>query len=205
MAAQSADPRKPMPRDERGWHVAPAPDGRGMPEPPPARSPHRSRGFLIFVIALVALNWGSVLLFAPGGQPRVRVPFSPYFLTQVKAGQVASIASKGDTIEGTFKSSVRYPASDRRGTPTTLFATEVPTFWNNAQLTALLQARGVQINATSTTPSQSLVASLLLGFGPTLLIVGLFVLFARRAAKGGAAGALGNFGRSQVSTRQRSG
>ena len=39
---------------------------------------------------------------------------------------------------------------------------------------------------------------LLLGFGPTLLIVGLFVLLARRAAGGGAAGALGNFGRSRA-------
>ena len=44
-----------------------------------------------------------------------------------------------------------------------------------------------------------MLAELLLGFGPTLLIVGLFVLIARRAAKaGGAMGALGNFGRSQA-------
>jgi cell division protease FtsH len=40
--------------------------------------------------------------------------------------------------------------------------------------------------------------SLLLGFGPTLLIVGLFIVVARRAARGGAAGALGNFGGSQA-------
>lgn len=93
---------------------------------------------------------------------------------------------------------MRYPAGDKRATPTTLFATEVPTFWNNDQLTALLQSRGVQINASSTTQSTSLLASLLLGFGPTLLIVGLFVVFARRAAKGGGMGALGNFGRSQA-------
>ncbi len=198
MAAQSTDARKPMPRDERGWRVAPAPDGRGMPEPPAARPPHRSPRFLWFVLVLIALNWGSVLLFQPDSQPRVRVPFSPYFLSQVRSGQVKSIASKGDTIQGTFKASVRYPAGDKRATPTTLFATEVPTFWNHDQLTALLQSRGVEINASSTTQSTSLLASLLLGFGPTLLIVGLFVVFARRAAKGGGMGALGNFGRSQA-------
>ncbi len=191
-------PLPPMPKDERGWHVAPAPDGRGAPDPPAARPPHRTRGFVIFVVALIALNWGSVLLLAPAGQPRVRVPFSPYFLIQVKSGQVASIVSKGDTIQGTFKLRVRYPASDPRAVATTLFATEVPTFANNGQLAALLQSKGVQINATSTTPSTSLLSSLLLGFGPTLLIVGLFVVFARRAAKGGAGGALGNFGRSQA-------
>ncbi|HTA05740.1 MAG TPA: ATP-dependent zinc metalloprotease FtsH, partial [Solirubrobacteraceae bacterium] len=55
----------------------------------------------------------------------------------------------------------------------------------------------IQLIATST--SESVLAELLLGFGPTLLIVGLFVLLARRAAKaGGAMGALGNFGRSQA-------
>ena len=43
-----------------------------------------------------------------------------------------------------------------------------------------------------------LEVKLLLGFGPTLLIVGLFVLLAKRAAGGGAAGALGNFGRSRA-------
>ncbi len=188
-----------MPRDKRGWRVAPAPDGRGMPEqhkPPP---PHRLRGFWIFLVVLLAVNWISVLVFQPSGQPRVKVPFSPYFLTQVQAGQVASIASKGDTIQGTFRTAVRYPPADAKASSTQLFATEVPTFWNNNQLAALLKAHGVQINASSTTASTSLLASLLLGFGPTLLIVGLVVLFARRAAKsGGGMGALGNFGRSQA-------
>lgn len=198
MADECTDPRKPMPRDERGWRVAPAPDGRGMPDPPAARPPHRSPRFLWFVLVLIAINWGSVYLFSPAGPPRVRVPFSPYFVSQVQAGRVASISSRGDTIEGRFKVNVRYPATGKRAIATPLFATEVPTFWNNNQLTALLQSRGVQINASSTTRSTSLLASLLLGFGPTLLIVGLFVLFARRAAKGGAAGALGNFGRSQA-------
>jgi len=187
-----------LPRDERGWRVAPAPDGRGMPEPPARRPPHRSRWFLWFVLALLALNFASVLLVRPGGQPRVKVPFSPYFVSAVQAGRVASIASKGDTIQGTFKVAVRYPARNPQVSPTTLFSTEVPTFWNDDQLTALLQAHDVQINASSTIPGTSLAASLLLGFGPTLLIVGLFIAFARRAARGGAAGALGNFGRSQA-------
>jgi cell division protease FtsH len=118
-------------------------------------------------------------------------------LNAVKSGQVASIASKGDTIQGTFKVSVRYLTGDPRATPTTLFATEVPTFWNDNQLTALLESRGVQINASPPTQSAALLASLLLGFGPTLLIVGLFVLVARRA-RGVAAGPLGAFGRSRA-------
>src|ERR1039457_610397 len=166
--------------------------------PPAPRPPHRSRGFIWFVVALLVLNLSSVLLFSPRGQARVNVPFSPYFLSQLQAGQVSSIAAKGDTVQGTFKSPVRYPAADRKATPTTLFATQVPTFWNNDQLTALLRSQRVQVDAQSTTQSTPLIVSVLLGFGPTLLIVGLFILFARRAAKGGAMGALGNFGRSQA-------
>jgi cell division protease FtsH len=195
------DAHPPMPRDKRGWHVAPAPDGRGMPEQAPSGPPvHRRPGFLWFVVALVALNWLSVLFFQPSsGQPRVTVPFNPFFLTEVQSGQVRSISTKGDTVQGTFTAKLRYPASDKKATPTTLFATEIPAFWNDSELSALLKAKGVEINAKPTSTSQSLLAELLLGFGPTLLIVGLFVLVARRAARaGGGMGALGNFGRSQA-------
>src|ERR1700733_10966458 len=201
MSANSSsgpDPRKRMHRDHRGWRVAPSPDGRGAPDPPQTRAPHRSRWFIWFGAGLLAFNLASVFLFSHGGQQRVRVPFSPYFLSEVQSGRVASIASKGDTIQGTFKSPVRYPSSDAKATPTTLFATQVPSFWNNDQLTALLRSEGVQVNAQSTTQTTPLIESILLGFGPTLLIVGLFVLIFRRAAKSGGMGALGNFGRSKA-------
>jgi cell division protease FtsH len=196
------DAHPPMPRDKRGWHVAPAPDGRGMPEQAPSGPPpHRRMGFLWFVLVLIALNWLSLLLFQPSGtsESRVTVSFNPFFLAEVQAGEVKSISTKGDTVEGNFKAKVRYPVSDKKATPTKLFATEIPTFWNGAQLSALLKEKGVEVNAKSTTTSESLLEELLLGFGPTLLIVGLFILIFRRAAKGaGGMGALGNFGRSQA-------
>ncbi|HXB65702.1 MAG TPA: ATP-dependent zinc metalloprotease FtsH [Solirubrobacteraceae bacterium] len=199
--AERTNPHPPLPRDKRGWQVSPSPDGRGMPEhAPTGPPPHRMRGFWYFVLALLALNWLSLLFFAPsGGEPRVTVPFSPYFLEQVKGGAIGTIASKGDTIEGKFKTKLRYPADDKKATPTKLFATQVPSFWNGSELSALLQEKGVRINAESTTTSESLLEELLLGFGPTLLIVGLFILIFRRAAKGaGGMGALGSFGRSQA-------
>ena len=195
------DPHPPLPRDKRGWQVSPAPDGRGMPEhAPTGKPPHRMRGFWWFVLALIAVNWLSVLFFQPStGEERVTVPFSPYFLEQVKGGTVNTISSKGDTIQGKFKAKQRYPANDKKVKPTKEFATQVPSFWNGAQLSALLQEKGVRINAESTSTSESLLAEILLGFGPTLLIVGLFILIGRRAMKGGGGmGALGNFGRSQA-------
>jgi cell division protease FtsH len=196
-----ANAHPPMPRDKRGWQVSPAPDGRGMPEQAPAGPPpHRRPGFLWFVLALIALNWIAVLLIHPAsGEPRVKVSFNPFFLEHVQSGEVKSISSKGNTIEGTFESKLRYPPKDHKATPSKLFATEVPTFWNGGKLSALLQEKGVEVNAKSTSTAPSLLGELLLGFGPTLLIVGLFILLARRAVRGGGAmGALGNFGRSQA-------
>jgi cell division protease FtsH len=187
----------PMPRDKRGWQVAPAPDGRGTPPStqPPA---HRTRGFLWFVLALLAINWLSVLLFQPSSQPRVTIPFTPYFISEVKAGKVKLITTKGDAVQGTFKTKVVYPPGSKT-TATTLFATQVPAFWNGSQLEALLTSENVEINAQSPTATTSLLAEILLGFGPTLLIVGIFVLIARRAAAGGGGmGALGQFGRSRA-------
>ncbi|MGA3360846.1 MAG: hypothetical protein ABSD82_02290, partial [Solirubrobacteraceae bacterium] len=48
-----------LPRDKRGWQVAPAPDGRGTP-PSTGRPMHRTRGFIWFIVALLAINWLSV-------------------------------------------------------------------------------------------------------------------------------------------------
>jgi cell division protease FtsH len=196
---EKAVPPAPMPQDKGRWRVAPAPDGRGTPDehkPPP---PHRIRGFWIVVLVLLAINWIAVLMAQSSGQPRVKVPFSPYFLQQVQAGQVKEISSKSDTIKGTFAKKLVYPPGSKKAKPTTLFSTEVPTFWDNASLTALLQSKGVQVNAKNPNPGRSVLSEILLGFGPTLIFIGLFWFLARRAqSAGGGLGGLGNFGRSQA-------
>jgi cell division protease FtsH len=201
VAHNEASPGLPPPpphRDEGGWRVAPAPDGRGAPPPAPARPPHRYRWFWIAALVLLAVNLLSVLITVPGSETRVKVPFSPYFLEQVDAGHVKSISSKGDTIQGTFTAKTKYPPDAKNPTETTLFSTEVPSFWDPVQLTNLLHAKNVEVNATSPSTGTSLLAELLLGFGPTILLVALFVYLGRRAARGGAAGMLGSFGRSSA-------
>jgi cell division protease FtsH len=197
--AKTARGAPPPPiRDPGGWGVAPAPDGRGAPPPPKAPAPHRRRGFWIFVAVLLVLNIVSVLMFKPAGEPRVKVPFSPYFLSQVDKGEVKSISSKGDSIQGTFKHHLRYPPDDKSAKTTTLFSTEVPAFWDSTSLTNLLRSKGVQVNAKPASSGTSLIAEILLGFGPTLLFVGLLILLARRASQAGGGGFLGNFSRSQA-------
>jgi cell division protease FtsH len=57
----------------------------------------------------------------------------------------------------------------------------------------------VTINAQSTNQGPSVLESLIFGFGPTLLLVGLFVFIARRSAgAAGGAGGLMSFGRSRA-------
>ena len=191
-------PPAPMPRDKKGWRVVPALDGRGMPDEHKPTPPHRWRGLWIFVIVLLALNWLSVLVAQPS-ELRVAVPFSPYFLKQLDASHVQSITSKSGTIQGTWTVALKYPSDDKKATATKYFSTQVPSFWNTTALTQELESKGVEVNAKNPNPGTSVLAELLLGFGPTLLLVGLFVLFARRAqAGGGGLGGLGNFGRSQA-------
>ncbi len=198
--ATKSVPPGPMQRDKQGWRVAPAPDGRGTPEEHKPTPPHRLRGFWMLLIVLLAVNWLFVLISQPGTLQRVTVPFSPYFLQQLEAGKVKSITSKSGTIDGTFTTKLKYPPTDSSAKPTDLFATQVPSFWNSNQLTELLIAHNVEVNAKNPNPATSLLTELLVGFGPTLLLFGVIYLFARRAmrAGGGGLGGLGNFGRSQA-------
>jgi cell division protease FtsH len=197
--ADKAVPPAPLPQDKGRWRVAPAPDGRGTPDEHKPTPPHRLRWFWITLAVLLAINWIAVLMAQSSGQTRVKVPFSPYFLQQVDAGHVKSISSRGDTIKGTFARKVVYPPNSKTAKPTSLFSTEVPTFWDNASLTAQLQEKGVEVNAKNPSSGTSLWGEFLLGFGPTLLFIGLLWYFARRAQSGaGGLGGLGTFGRSQA-------
>ena len=137
-------------RDKQGWRVAPAPDGRGTPAEHKPTPPHRLRGFWIFFAVLLALNWLSVLVFQPPGQPRITVPFSPYFLTQVQEGHVKSISTTGDTVQGTFTEKLRYPAGSK--TATKLFSTQVPTWWDQTALSDLVEEHDVTVNANRRRP-----------------------------------------------------
>ena len=80
------------------------------PAPAPSRAPDASGGSrfrpgagwaAVFVLVLVVNLFFSSRATAPVS--RVRVPYSPFFVDQVRAGRVASITSKGTAIQGTFK------------------------------------------------------------------------------------------------------
>src|SRR5215213_7973618 len=149
---------------------------------------------LLVIVALLAANYLFVALFAPGKVESVRVPYSPTFLAQIRAGNVDRVSTTGATVDGMFKQDFKY----QNHKPTKAFETEIPVFANGDQLSELLEEKDVTIEAEPVNQSRGFLASLIRGFGPVLLLIGLFVYFARRAGGGGAMGAIGNFGRSKA-------
>ncbi|HEX2505731.1 MAG TPA: ATP-dependent zinc metalloprotease FtsH [Gaiellaceae bacterium] len=155
----------------------------------------RSRIFLAFLLGLLAVNL-LISFLTRGPEDRPQVPYQPFFVEQVEAGNVAQITSQEDSIEGELERAVSYdPPGDDESTQIDRFETQVPTFIDRADLTRLLTEEEVVINAEAPDTGRSFWLSLVLGFAPTLLLVGLFLWVARRQL-GGGGGVLGGFGRS---------
>src|SRR5438477_7244724 len=192
----SAEPPAPRPAENKQSSSPPAPRGSSPAPKPPGFRP--SRRWIIFALALLAFNF---YLGSRANQPpsRVRVPYSPFFLDQVRAGHVKQITSKGTAIQGTFTQKERYAGSK----PTTRFRTEIPAFADNNALSRLLQEKDVIVNAQPLDTGAPWWQNLLLGFGPTILFVFLLFWLMRRAGK--FQNVLGSFGRSRASRYQPSG
>jgi cell division protease FtsH len=179
--------------------VTPAPDGRGGgQQKPQPRGPSARWLVVLVVLGLLALN---LFISSQALQPasRVAIPYYPTFINQVDAGNVSSISSTGNSVQGTFRTAVKYPSDSQTAKPTTRFSTQIPSFANGSSLQNLLQAHGVTINAHPLSTGPSFLESLLYGFGPTIVFLLLLFWFVRRAASmGGGAGGLMSFGRSRA-------
>jgi cell division protease FtsH len=179
--------------------ATPPPQPRGSsPKPPqPPRFGVSPRWVVLFFV-LLALNL-FISARAMGPESRVRVPYSPLFLEQVKKGNVEEITSKGTDIQGTFAKDVTFEDSE----PTTRFRTEIPAFANTDELSQLLQENDVTVNAEPLDRGAPWWQTLLFGFGPTILFVALLFWLFRRA--GNVQNALGSFGRSRARRYEPSG
>jgi cell division protease FtsH len=179
--AQEKDGRKPA--TPGGWRV----EGSRRSERPRFR-PSRSRAFWAILLAALALNWYLFSTTSREPQP-VDVPYS-FFRAQVTDGNVKSITAHGRSLEGVFDSATRVPESSQAQTE---FRTRVPDFVSE-DLPFLLE-HGVVVSAE---PPQgpSILLTVLLGFGPTVLLVFLFVFLLSRM--GGRSGGLAGFTRSRA-------
>ncbi|HEV2058400.1 MAG TPA: ATP-dependent zinc metalloprotease FtsH [Solirubrobacteraceae bacterium] len=157
----------------------------------------RRPSFFAFLLTLLALNL--VLSFATGGPPqRQQVPYQPFFVEQLEAGNVERIASRADSIEGELKRQATYdPPGGAEPVQVADFETQVPAFIDRTDLTRLLDEQNVTVNAEPLDDGRGFWTNLFLGFGPTLLLIGLFVwLIRRQMSMMGGGGMLGGFGRS---------
>ena len=162
--------------------------------------------WLIFLVLMVA-NYALTRVFFP--EPTaITIPYT-FFKQQVGAGNVESVTSVGDAIQGGFKAAVTYPpetwpapsanvpasAPDDQVKPRTgtRFKTQRPAFADPG-LETLLEGKGVIIDAVDENASS--LFKLLVGFGPTLLLIAAFVWISRRAAAAG--GGMFGLGRSRA-------
>jgi cell division protease FtsH len=178
-------------------------DGTAPPAPrgsTPPRQPPRIRWGLWILLAGVLLAVNLIFSMRANQAPsRVRVPYSPFFLDQVRGGHVKEITSKGTAIQGTFTQKIKF--DDEK--PTTDFKSEIPAFADTDALSHLLGQKGVVVNAQPLDTGAPWWQNLLLGFGPTILFIFLLFWLMRRA--GNVQNLLGSFGRSRAQRYQPGG
>src|ERR1700736_897918 len=172
-----------------------------LPNPPKAASPpaptnplRSTRLWVTLGIILLANIIITNVLLAPAQPTTVTLPYD-VFKQQVTAGNVISVTTTGDAISGVTKTPVK---EAKTGVTATHFTTQRPSFADDG-LEPLLEQHGVTINAKPENPPPPFWETLLLSFGPTLLIVfGVLYLFRRIGNASGAGGLLGSFGQSRA-------
>jgi len=193
----SAEGKSPPPPDGPGANSKSAPPAAGTWPPP--------RLWMYFLLILGA-NFLVTQLLAPRAETPITVPYT-VFKKEATNDNVESIYSRGENIEGRFRKAVTYPppgtrdpsAPDVEPRTATNFKTVLPAFVDPG-LEKLLLDHNVEISAHPMQPGHSLWSSLLINFGPALLIVALYVWLFRRAAKQGSSlgGAFMGLGKSQA-------
>src|SRR4051812_47120277 len=143
-------------------------------------------------LALILLS--NVLIFRflfPGPEAPVEVPYT-VFKEEVRGGNVESVFSQGDTVEGMFKEPVTYPPEgeesskpDSKPSRTSdTFTTALPSFVDPGRQELRID-KGDEKMAEPIEQSRGWLQTRLFGFGPALLVVGLFIWLSRRAGKQG--------------------
>ena len=167
------------------------------------------RSWLIFLVILV-VNYLLMRYLFPGPGEPVTVPYT-VFKEQVAKGNVASIYSRGTSVEGRFKAAITWPseaeiklAAESKRLPqpaprtTDTFTTELPAFVDPG-LEAFMISHNVEISAVPIREGSGW-ATFFFGFGPALLLIGAYVWMFRRAAQqgGGIGGGLLGIGKSRA-------
>jgi cell division protease FtsH len=148
--------------------------------------PTRIAVYVVLLVVALGLNyWGAHRVIQ---ETRIRVPYSPFFLQQVKEDNVVSVTSMASKLQGEFARTTKPPGTS---TASTRFVTQIPSFADTRQLSQLLQQHGVVVNAKAIDNGGPLWQRLLLGLGPTIVLLLLLLFIFRRMSGSRTAGALG--------------
>jgi cell division protease FtsH len=136
----------------------------------------------VIALALLVGNW--VISAHVGRGPEVtRVPYT-LFRAEAQHGNVAEVTSQRDEIRGRFRAAVRMS----EGRPVIHFQTVRPAFAEDDRLLQLLIDNNVSVNARPLVITRPLWLSLIVGFGPALLLVGVLIWIMGRTRAGGPSG-----------------
>ena len=153
---------------------------------------------LLTFLFILGLNYLLVSTFFTDPDAAITIPYT-VFKAEITKKNVEAVYARGESIEGRFARGVTWPRLDdkkdkaepSRGKPRTAkaFETTLPAFVDPG-LETLLIDNGVEIRAE---PIQSggTLRTLLIGFGPAILIIGFYVWMLRRATGQGGGGGLG--------------
>jgi cell division protease FtsH len=162
------------------------------------RLPNRRQRYIVYAIGIPVLLifniWAANNAFQAH---RVRIPYSPFFLQQVREGNVQAITSTGTAIQGRLKHAVKL---NPQSVAARDFSTEIPSFANTTELDRLLEHHSVPVNAQPLQQNAPLWERLLLGIVPTVLFLLLLFWLFRKMTTGGIAG----LGRSRAARYQPS-
>ena len=143
-----------------------------------------NKNFLIWLTIFVLVFAGSNLIKALDASSDASLSFSQ-FMKRVDEGEVNKVFIKGSELEGSFNSGEK-------------FFVQLPNYPN---LVEKLQEKNVEINAVPLiTKSERFVAGLM-GWLPFIIMIALWLFFAKSASGKGAGGAFG-FGKSRAKLLQ---
>ena len=156
----------------------------------------------MLVLGLLVLNYVIMALFAPGKEPSVTIPYSTRRARRVPAAgrqgqRRASVKTQGASVDGRVQEGGPLPGRQGGAGEELRHRDPVVRALHGSDLQETLIAKKVEITAEPINDGRGFFTSLLLGFGPVILLVFLFVWLSRRAS-GGQMGALGAFGRSRA-------
>ena len=169
------------------------------------------KSWLVFLVILLVNYLLARSLFPAPGDP-LTIPYTT-FKDQASKGNVASIYSRGTSLEGRLKLPITWPADEKAAKaeapikalvpqPRTgdTFMTELPAFVDPG-LEKFLIDHGVEISAVPIREG-GVWSTLIFGFGPAILIIAFYVWLYRRAQQGGGMGLGGIMGIGRSKARR---